>query len=68
MNLRSKSFGELSREMDNRLCYLGKINSNQNAFHVAASSIIGTALSLKIVKQTIVPVSFQGGVDLRQFL
>jgi len=44
MNLRSKSFGELSCKMDHRRCYLGKINSDQNAFHVAASSITATAL------------------------
>jgi len=44
MNLRSKSFGELSCKMDHQRCYLGKINSNQNAFHVAASNITRPAL------------------------
>src|SRR5437764_3426486 len=44
MNLGSKSLGELSCKMDHRRCCIGKINSDQNAFHVAASSITATAL------------------------
>jgi len=33
MNLRIKSFGELSRQIDHHRCYIGKINRNKDAFH-----------------------------------
>ncbi len=34
MNLRIESFGELSRQIDHRRCYIRKIDRHKNAFHL----------------------------------
>src|SRR6266404_1711581 len=36
MNLGAEAFGELSRQIDHRRCYIGKIDRNKNSFHVRA--------------------------------
>jgi len=36
MDLCTESLSELSGEIDNRRCYIGKIDRNENAFHVCA--------------------------------
>src|SRR6185312_10849108 len=51
MDLRTESLGELSGQVDNRRCYVGKIDRNKNLFHACSSRLAGASHYLKIVTE-----------------